>query len=41
MLTTKTSATVRPTRPENDAILPPGAAAGDRYHTQGMASVNR
>jgi aryl-alcohol dehydrogenase-like predicted oxidoreductase len=24
-----------------DAILPPGAAAGDRYHAQGMASVNR
>lgn len=23
------------------AILPPGAAAGDRYHAQGMASVNR
>jgi aryl-alcohol dehydrogenase-like predicted oxidoreductase len=24
-----------------DEILPPGAAAGDRYHAQGMASVNR
>jgi aryl-alcohol dehydrogenase-like predicted oxidoreductase len=24
-----------------DANLPPGAAAGDRYHAQGMASVNR
>jgi aryl-alcohol dehydrogenase-like predicted oxidoreductase len=24
-----------------DAILPPGAAAGERYHEQGMASVNR
>jgi len=24
-----------------DAILPPGAAAGERYHAQGMASVNR
>ena len=24
-----------------DAILPPGAAAGDRDHAQGMASVNR
>lgn len=23
-----------------DAILPPGAAAGERYHTQGMAAVN-
>lgn len=23
-----------------DAILPPGAAAGDRYHAQGMATVN-
>ena len=23
-----------------DAILPPGAAGGDRYHAQGMASVN-
>ncbi|MEO7277954.1 MAG: aldo/keto reductase [Sphingomicrobium sp.] len=23
-----------------DAILPPGAAAGDRYHAQGMAAVN-
>ena len=22
-------------------ILPPGAAAGDRYHAQGMAAVNR
>ena len=24
-----------------DAILPPGAAAGDRYHAQGMATVHR
>ena len=24
-----------------DAILPPGVAAGDRYHAQGMAAVNR
>jgi aryl-alcohol dehydrogenase-like predicted oxidoreductase len=24
-----------------DAILPPGAAAGQRYHAQGMATVNR
>ena len=24
-----------------DAILPPGAAAGDRYHERGMATVNR
>jgi aryl-alcohol dehydrogenase-like predicted oxidoreductase len=24
-----------------DKILPPGAAAGDRYHAQGMATVNR
>ena len=24
-----------------DEILPPGAAAGDRYHAQGMAAVNR
>ena len=24
-----------------DQILPPGAAAGDRYHAQGMAAVNR
>jgi aryl-alcohol dehydrogenase-like predicted oxidoreductase len=24
-----------------DAILPPGAAAGERYHAQGMATVNR
>jgi aryl-alcohol dehydrogenase-like predicted oxidoreductase len=24
-----------------DAILPPGAAAGERYHAQGMAAVNR
>ncbi|GAA4015859.1 aldo/keto reductase [Sphingomonas swuensis] len=24
-----------------DEILPPGAAAGDRYHAQGMATVNR
>ena len=24
-----------------DRILPPGAAAGDRYHAQGMAAVNR
>jgi aryl-alcohol dehydrogenase-like predicted oxidoreductase len=24
-----------------DAILPPGAAAGERYHEQGMATVNR
>lgn len=24
-----------------DAILPPGAAAGDRYHASGMATVNR
>jgi hypothetical protein len=23
-----------------DEILPPGAAAGQRYHAQGMASVN-
>lgn len=26
---------------EIDAILPMGAAAGDRYHAQGMAAVNR
>jgi aryl-alcohol dehydrogenase-like predicted oxidoreductase len=26
---------------EIDAILPPGAAAGDRYHAQGMAALNR
>jgi aryl-alcohol dehydrogenase-like predicted oxidoreductase len=24
-----------------DQILPPGAAAGDRYHERGMATVNR
>ena len=24
-----------------DAILPPGAAAGERYHASGMATVNR
>jgi len=24
-----------------DQILPPGAAAGERYHAQGMATVNR
>ena len=24
-----------------DEILPPGAAAGERYHAQGMAAVNR
>jgi aryl-alcohol dehydrogenase-like predicted oxidoreductase len=24
-----------------DEILPPGAAAGDRYHERGMATVNR
>jgi aryl-alcohol dehydrogenase-like predicted oxidoreductase len=24
-----------------DAILPPGAAAGDRYHAQGMATIHR
>ncbi|HET6534552.1 MAG TPA: aldo/keto reductase, partial [Sphingomicrobium sp.] len=24
-----------------DEILPPGAAAGDRYHAQGMATVHR
>jgi hypothetical protein len=24
-----------------DAILPPGAAAGERYHASGMAAVNR
>jgi len=24
-----------------DAILPPGAASGERYHAQGMATVNR
>jgi aryl-alcohol dehydrogenase-like predicted oxidoreductase len=24
-----------------DEILPPGAAAGERYHVQGMATVNR
>ena len=24
-----------------DAILPPGAAAGDRYHASGMLTVNR
>jgi aryl-alcohol dehydrogenase-like predicted oxidoreductase len=24
-----------------DAILPPGAAGGDRYHAQGMATINR
>ena len=23
-----------------DAILPPGAAAGERYHAQGMAALN-
>ena len=23
-----------------DAILPPGAAAGERYHERGMAAVN-
>jgi hypothetical protein len=23
-----------------DEILPPGAAAGERYHTRGMATVN-
>jgi len=23
-----------------DAILPPGAAAGERYHERGMATVN-
>ena len=28
-------------RAEIDRILPPGAAAGDRYHAQGMAAVNR
>jgi Predicted oxidoreductases (related to aryl-alcohol dehydrogenases) len=26
---------------EIDAILPPGAASGDRYHAQGMAAVHR
>ena len=26
---------------ELDRILPPGAAGGDRYHAQGMATVNR
>ena len=26
---------------EIDAILPPGAAAGDRYHAQAMAALNR
>jgi aryl-alcohol dehydrogenase-like predicted oxidoreductase len=24
-----------------NAILPPGAAAGERYHASGMAAVNR
>jgi aryl-alcohol dehydrogenase-like predicted oxidoreductase len=24
-----------------DSILPPGAAAGERYHARGMESVNR
>jgi aryl-alcohol dehydrogenase-like predicted oxidoreductase len=24
-----------------DALLPPGAAAGERYHASGMAAVNR
>jgi aryl-alcohol dehydrogenase-like predicted oxidoreductase len=24
-----------------DEILPPGAAAGDRYHARGMETVNR
>jgi aryl-alcohol dehydrogenase-like predicted oxidoreductase len=24
-----------------DEILPPGAASGDRYHAQGMETVNR
>jgi aryl-alcohol dehydrogenase-like predicted oxidoreductase len=24
-----------------DQILPPGAAAGERYHAQGMAAVHR
>ena len=24
-----------------DAILPPGAAAGERYHARGMETVNR
>ena len=24
-----------------DQIIPPGAAAGDRYHAQGMTTVNR
>jgi aryl-alcohol dehydrogenase-like predicted oxidoreductase len=24
-----------------DAILPPGAAAGERYHARGMEAVNR
>ena len=24
-----------------DAIMPPGAAAGDRYHAQGMTAINR
>jgi aryl-alcohol dehydrogenase-like predicted oxidoreductase len=26
---------------EIDAVLPPGSAAGDRYHAQAMAAVNR
>ena len=26
---------------EIDAVLPVGAAAGDRYHAQAMAAVNR
>jgi hypothetical protein len=24
-----------------DQILPPGAAAGDRYHARGMEAINR
>ena len=28
-------------RKEIDAVMPPGAAAGDRYQTQAMAAVNR
>ena len=28
-------------RREIDAVLPPGAAIGERYHTTGMAAVNR
>jgi aryl-alcohol dehydrogenase-like predicted oxidoreductase len=28
-------------RREIDAVLPPGAAAGDRYHAQAMAALNR